>query len=194
MSTKSKKHAKFFFTSDKRFLINTEKIAFIELNVYGGRQVTDNENNPLYANVDKNKITCATTISNTNSTYLPLFTDYNFINASYFNVYIDGSESPLKLKYADGVMLINFIGNESVGGIFANQYSGDAVNINNLSDDLSVININNTTYECKQITLPMLILNSNTMATSLSELTFMGGDCDKIMTSDIAVLREDVTV
>ena len=212
MAERVNKRPKFFYTSDRKFLINVEKIAFIESEVYSAEPVytkSEDKVKRLYTYTYKSSKNdyCVgitddpTDKEKTGNTYLSLYKNYNFAHASYFNVYVEGCESPLKLKYADGMMLINFMASDSFGGIFTNTVSGNYSNMQIYDNNTyqyfeGQAELDNSTYKCVQMTIPynMLNLKSYTCVSKLTDLTFYGQNIDSSYEpgDTIAVLTEKI--
>lgn len=189
---------KFFMTSDRKFVINIDKIAFIDANIYGDAQVLDDSDQPVYFNIDNfsniadtssfspKLINSYTTrnIAIDNGKLTMMYDTPNKVTGSFFYVYVEGCESPLKLIYGDGIQLINLIASNSGGGIFFNDYSA---NLNSTSYYYSVDKDNN--YKCTYSYVPNLV--NHLFITDLNDIGFNGDSKNSYMPYSTQIFLTD---
>lgn len=101
--------ANLFVTSDQKFIINIDKIILIDSNEYWQNTITINGcddkgflkvNNPNYVS------TQMPTTTNPQYFEAQVFPNNGLIESSFYHVYLEGLENPIKLTYKDGINLI----------------------------------------------------------------------------------------
>lgn len=191
---------KFFMTSDYKFVINIDKIAFIDSNIYGDDFVYDESSddkkpylvkasgiqNIINSNVNTSINTYLTYSYESSHDYI-IYSTPNKVNASYFYVYIEGSQSPLKLIYGDGIQLINFIASNSGGGIFHNIYSSSLVETYSYFEKSK-----DTKYKCSYSYVPNLV--NKMFITDLNDIKFNGDNKNPYMPYSLQLFLTDRTV
>jgi hypothetical protein len=160
----AKINTKYFMSSDGGLIINIEKIDLIQLTVY---------------TKDTNSKTATATVNGD---------EYDVVNSNIdieravFKVNINGIETPVTLKYDDGIMLINLLSSDSGGHIFYNAYT--SVNDGNTyilnTDDKTLSN----TYGYVKITSPDDVDNHK------NETLYIKQDSEYIETTNITSSNE----
>jgi hypothetical protein len=100
----AKINTKYFMSSDGGLIINIEKIDLIQLVVY---------NKDIYSK---------TATASVNGEEYDVVNSNIDLERAVFKVNINGIETPVTLKYDDGIMLINLLSSDSGGHIFYNAY------------------------------------------------------------------------
>lgn len=178
-------------TSDRKFVINIDKIAFIDANIYGDDYVYDSKNVAYYFNTSINHnlsgaINEKLTNDITNTAYL-FYDTPNKVTGSFFYVYIEGCESPLKLIYGDGIQLINFITSNSGGGIFYNTYSANLIETSAYFQK-SI----DAKYKCSYSYVPNLV--NHLFVTDLNNIGFNGDNKNSYMPYSTQIFLTDRTI
>lgn len=187
---------KFFMTSDRKFVINIDKIAFIDANIYADEQITDDSNSPIFfinsyfqnitdnSSITPKKINTYTEKYNQQKSQSLMYNTPNKVTGSFFYVYIEGCESPLKLIYGDGIQLINLIASNSGGGIFFNDYPA---NLNSTSYYYSIDK--DTNYKCVFSYVPNLV--NHLFVTDLNDIKFNGDTKNAYMAYSTQIFLTD---
>lgn len=150
---------KYFLTSDEKFLIDIDKISLVEIDQQYSQILTYLNGKPIKYNPEnlKEKEDGYDDLSY-------IYNNANDIKLSYYNVYINGVTSPVKLKFIDGIMLMNIINSQSV--VFRNN------NYSDVGEEIEgEIELNNIKYRLEKYVIPNKIVSSTTSIDGLKSST-----------------------